>query len=211
MEHITEKIAKLLAKAKSTDSQSEADALMSKAIKMMLEYNISEMDVTAAQNEITEKTSKYGAGWKQRLKNVIYQHNHCTITKGGKKMTVYGNKTDIAVSEFMYNFYATATEKMAEQKLQGHPDKRTLKLDYCKGVLAGLVNRLRTERKAELQQPATIEMIHIKQSAVSDYVEQKLGKLKVTSSAKMPIGDMSAFAAGYTDSQNMRTGSRALC
>jgi hypothetical protein len=210
---IADKISKLLSKAKSTDSQNEADALIAKAMQLMNDHNITNRDIEQHEADITEKSEAKLTGWKYRLKVFLYQINNCAITQKGKVATYYGAKNDLQVAEFMYQYYTNCVAQFAEKywlQYGGH-SKLSVKGDYCKGALVGLKHKLFRESKLAIEACSDLQsVIHIKKAAVSEYLDVKYGKLKTRTSSKLSYNNGHAMQQGHSDAHGIKTGAKQL-
>lgn len=104
------RIKALLAKAGSTDSQAEAEALFVKAHEMMLKWRISEEDIKETDDSVVEANEilafefSLEGSWERELARVIVWSNCCHYTwrKESKKMTLFGEKRDVQLVKFLY-------------------------------------------------------------------------------------------------------------
>lgn len=211
---ITEKIAALINKANSTDSQQEADALMSKAQQLMRENNLSHSDIENTGNEI-EREYYEQRGWKLELFRCLANNNNCTTLKGGKGRSIVGEKKSIEVVKFMFDFYCNCLVSLSERYAVANPNTYSTKLktknSYCMGAVAGLSERLRKETAKHIEaEPQLQGIIHVKKDAVNQWINKEIGKVGKASGRAYSCGDTSAYYQGKADAQTIRSNNKML-
>ena len=209
--NISEKIAALINKAQSTDSQAEADALMSKAQQLMRENNLSYSDVENVGNEIEREYVDY-KGWKAQLFIALAHVNNCTTLVGRKGRSIVGEKQTIQTVKFLHEFYTNCLKTLSENYYRNNPygSKLSIKANYCNGAVVGLRTRLKKETEQhEIATPELTGIIHVKKEAVSQWIAKELGKIG-TRTQRIGCTNYSAFQQGKADAQTIRTNSKQL-
>ena len=209
---ISEKITAPINKAKSTDSQAEADALMSKAQQLMRENNLSYSDVENTGNEI-EREYFDQRGWKKNLLIVLADTNNCTIMKSSKGYSIIGEKQIIQTVKFLFEFYCNCLATLSEKYYQNNAygAKIAIKTSYCNGAVVGLNSRLKKETKMHIEAEPTLQgIIHVKKDAVNQWIAKEIGKVREGSINLGSGSNSDAYYQGREDAQTISTNNKQL-
>lgn len=111
-ESLIEKVKKLIAKARSTESEAEAQIFMAKASQLLTKYNLSMVDVEKPESKGISRHGtqlKYGqrgdeGDWESVLLAVLCVHNMCKsiIHPNDKVMTIIGRTDNCITTEYMF-------------------------------------------------------------------------------------------------------------
>lgn len=147
-ETVIEKIKKIIAKAKGTDNESEANAFMAKASTLLIKHGlaIDEVENEDKPKATYEKGIIFGGGseeglWEDSLLSVIAIHNLCEaiIHSRAKTITLIGRKENIEIAKYMYSVSRdimrrgrskrySAYKKAIKEEYPEHTEKELLKL-----------------------------------------------------------------------------------
>lgn len=212
MSNLINKIQALINKANSTDSQHEADALMSKAQQMMNENNLSHSDIDPKENEI-EECQFNQRGWKKSLIVNICQSLNVSVLSGGIGIQLVGAKSDVELSKFLFTFYVNSLNSLSEKYYQSHPhgSKLSVKNSYCVGAVRSLAIRMAKQKKSETDNnPELSGIMHIKEYAVKKHIEDKYKQKLKEKNLKPAYKPDLAFMNGYNDGKQIATNSKQL-
>lgn len=166
---VMEKIKKLIAKAKGTDNETEAQLFMSKASQLLTKHGMSMLDLEneSKEEDLVKTMTKiaYGDGsgegrWEDTLLATLCTFNLCEsiIYPKSKTMTLIGREENIQATHYMFEasrdiMRGNATKRYAEYRKQTleeakeiYPDKDERQLKREK-----LMSRRDSFRRAYLQ------------------------------------------------------------
>lgn len=210
MENILSKIQKLLAKAASTDSIHEREALLLKAQELLLEYNLdmSQVETLSGHEDIREESTFYSELWETNLLHCIAVNNFCETMRftSSKKINVMGKPSNIAVVIYLYKFFhrslielgMKAYLKMCEERCNGLEPSKKIKdkylLDYMLGGVQGINQRMK-EQKEESSKDAGVYGIMV----ISDKKLEEYSYAKYPNQRKGRGLRLNTHSTGYCD------------
>jgi hypothetical protein len=168
-EQIISRIKKLLKhaeSAKSIGSLKEAEVFAAKAQELLMEYNVTMMEVAMAAEKDNDQFASWTYGesisyadlsgnrWKFELIDVLTKHNLCrfTFNKYLKTFRVYGNMSNVDTVVWLFNFINIALLRLSKDSYCAIPmDRRflTTRRAYIQSFLVGAVHGL--DKKLQLQ------------------------------------------------------------
>lgn len=174
-EQILEKIAKLISKSKSSEeigSIQEAEAFMSKARQLLLEYNLSEDDIKTKNDdyirellnygEIVSLTSNDGIRWLQDLINIICIYNLTKYVHLNRTNSCYivGTQVNIDFTKSLINTMVPVFLNLCSKRWSEHSrqmksglvfpiKKNKFRRDYLDGVVIGVNKNYSEEKRAQ--------------------------------------------------------------
>jgi hypothetical protein len=166
-EKVLDKVQKLLAKAESSKqlgSLEEANAFVAKANEIMLEHNLSMVEVNLKDKEsgLSSSTVSYldnmaGNAWRTKLLALLCHYNFCVsvVTAANKTVTVYGDKENVDVVMFLYSnvsarIYNLGVSEYLSIPKEIRPHKRYNFLkNFALGAVTGLNRKLAEVRAAQ--------------------------------------------------------------
>lgn len=177
IEHIIEKITKLLALSNRNPSENEAAAALLQAQKLMAKHDISVMDVEALQDmkskqPIIEAAAehKWDAAFRKPLAAVIAKNFRTKAWLRGGNVMFYGHETDVVIAkeafEFAYKFIQRNANKAYEEaRAQGRPT-HGIANTYALGFISGIEDALSEQCRAlMLVIPTDVEEEYVSRSA----------------------------------------------
>lgn len=206
---IREKIAKLLAMAQDTSSPNEAAIAAERARKMMDKYQLSELDITPAEDikcgsVVVTKDYKYTPYWLNIMSVAVARYNDCHSAldygkkDGYKHIVFHGLVDDVALAKDMMAYLEKAGVEQCKRYMAsiGHGSYYVAKIGdaFKKGFAQAICTRLSqlSEDRKELTSAAGTSLAIVK----TDIVEQYMGYSPRYSSAKAKTRDASAMRAG---------------
>lgn len=130
-EKLIDKVRKLIAKAESTDSQAEADALMMRANQILLEHNLSmsSVEMDEEENRITEEShaTRFGENkhegnqWEFLLMSTLCCHNMCGcilhVQKGvpGGTISIIGKPGNAETVLYLFDVARETIRRLSKQ------------------------------------------------------------------------------------------------
>lgn len=162
--------------AESFNSQHEAEAFMTKATKLMSEYNILMHEIESAQDRTQEDEFKnwgyseyisyddkhLGHDWKFNLMRCIANHNFVGLRHlpSIKQMRIFGRMENVDMAIWLYSFaveglYALAQKQYKIEVAAKKIDPRTGAYFYKKSFLLGAVDGLDMKLYKERQESAS--------------------------------------------------------
>lgn len=214
---IIQKIKKLLAKAGSTDSPSEAESLFVKAQELMLQNRISEMELQQEDSEFTMEEgqvycySKKSEGkWESALARAISEPNCCkyVISRWSKRtggtaahnyITFYGQPQDVQLVKYFFETTRQTFRQLSKQqaKLNSKGSKNTYIRSFLLGACSGLSSKIvkmtakHVKHTGKDNYPILVSN-HL--SKINDYIESNVNCRTVKSTTR--AGDQSAYGSG---------------
>jgi hypothetical protein len=151
------RVQKLLAKAESAKeigSLEEANAFVAKANQIMLEHNLSMVEVHMKDDDTQLSSSSVsfldnmaGNLWRVRLMTVLCSYNFCvcTVRRHDKTLIIYGDKDNVDVVMFLYSNVAARIYNLGVSTYLGIPkaERPHKRYDFLKNFVLGAVNGLR--------------------------------------------------------------------
>lgn len=190
---IIDKIRKLL--ALSNQDNPEGALAAEKARQIMLEYAIEIRDIPLDRQWDTDPIEKVDRDietkhqWRRALFNVIAIHCDVRVLtiQATKTMNVFGNRSNIAVMDYLYDIAVRWIEKQAAIKYKkpgsgmllfnkGAPaEVGRVPVDYYESAVSGLSNKLADIRKAsDAANPVGTSLVLHRAEAVEDWMEKWL-------------------------------------
>ena len=120
---IIARIQKLMALGTS-DNEQEAALAIAKAQTLLMEYNISESELSNYSNEKTEKVTRIrtdgknrrnSSNWYNGLADVVAHSNLCKILISGSGLIWIGKPTNIEIAQYMTDALANDLQRIAEK------------------------------------------------------------------------------------------------
>lgn len=160
-ERITEKVAKLLRLAKSSNPH-EAALAAARAQEMIDRYNLSEIALEEAEQRPEEAkawdeplfAARSLTSWQKRLAVVLSQHNQCkvvtcSLSRTERAIKIVGTATDVLLVREMFRWCAQEVESLAYQ----HRGNGGVWLNnYRIGVTDGIADQLEKQKAATREQ-----------------------------------------------------------
>jgi hypothetical protein len=210
------RVRALLAKAESTDSPAEAEALTAKAEELMLAYQISR-GALLAEAEIQVMTRVFEGslhvGWRRCLMaaadGIPGTFSLYGSSRGRSAVRVWAEDiqmTEALLSSLMVQA-ATGLAVWWRDELDKRDRATTRKCNYLWGFGRGVADRFALRRTA-LPETSSAALVLVDASRrVREHVE---GMVRVTASRGSQSSTASGFAAGQHDGQSADTGERQL-
>lgn len=190
IQKIKQRIMALLAKAKGTDNEHEAEAFLAKAMEMMQQYQLDVSDMVDADDPILHHTglsqAESGHAWRWKLYSAVAQLYGCKsihvdvgYRPGAKgRMTPWyeqrlvGRESAIITTDLMYPWIVEQVRKAAKDiaKLTGMSEQ-----GQAKRVAAALISRIhkiiRDQQATEPTTPAGRNALVVLNQVVAKYDE----------------------------------------
>ncbi|MGB3507653.1 MAG: DUF2786 domain-containing protein [Microcoleaceae cyanobacterium] len=207
---LLEKISKLLALANSPN-ENEAALAAEKAAELLAQHNLCIADLGKDRDEdiskgIIDKTGRY-VTWKMWILAGIASANGCQAMRSTYtgEMRLVGKKTNITVSQYLYQYLTTVVDKLVKQ----HKGKgRAFISAFRVGCATRLRQRLEDKRKQMQEKGITSNsndsstsalvvrsMFEKNTLAIEAYLQQEGVKFKTQKSAE--ISSNLGFSFGY--------------
>lgn len=169
-DHIIQRIKKLLKHAESAKelgSKEEAQAFAGKANELLMEHNLSMLDVAQSAEgdafseyvygeKISYKDNQSGSRWKFELITVLTYFNLCNFTfnRGLKTFRVYGKMQNVDVVVWMYNFLSIGLLRLAQEAHVNmdpmmkvmYSNRYAFLKDFLLGAVVGIRRKLQAQR-----------------------------------------------------------------
>lgn len=226
---ILEKIKKLMRLKESAEkvgSLAEAQNAAAKMQNLLTKYNIEIHSISTEEEQKSRidqsdkldfKCTKTGGKWKLNLLDVICRYNFCKMifvnNRYSKTMTIIGDKNNIEVVVFIYNFLTLNLFSLAELRwkeyqkvnvIQNSSFRYTFLRNYLQGAIEGLESKFRKEKREMEQQNSTLtSVILYNDKAIESFVQEKIGKLKTSKTSNLR-GHDEAESIGYEDGLNIK-------
>lgn len=223
-ESLIQRIKKLKAHAESAEkigSLEEAKVFMAKVQELMIEHNLSMMEIDSAKEdeEVLKGFSyveavSYADGTyyncRKMLIKVLAQYNFCQIVidKQRKEFTVYGNGINVDNVVWMYWYMAIRMKSLALEAYREHRNENRFKFisDYMLGAVQGIREALEEERTKHNNVTA---LVLYNDKMVEKYMEQ-LGVTYVVKRSKVRTDFGIGAALGFQAGKNLQYQSRKL-
>lgn len=229
MDVILKKLKKLQASyegAKAINSENEAATAAAMINKLLLQYNLTmdqvEQHDFKSRNPLTEMyesgyTKKsIGGSWEYRLYYVLCKHNLCRCYlygKSYKNLYLIGGSENLELVRWMKSMLADRYVELSKQEYKAYvqicnevtftkpKDIASFQRSYLMGCVAGLDDKLTTEKKAMEKEVDTTSMTALvlrNDAAITEYMQNKFGGVK---SVKMnnTLTAKSAYNIGYAE------------
>lgn len=229
---IKDKIEKLLAKAESTDSPHEAEALTAQAHRLMLKWGIEQADLEARgeikAEEIVEVSrtwnTAYAIAWVDFGSNVAHGMGHLRTLKSGarSRQTLYvvGHETDVDNFWFLMNSLEHQATSALASWWKASPERGwgltsqeqyKAKREFLLAFGRAVGKRLR-EQRVEVEQDATpgaALVLVSKEEKVADWVDNRYGGT-LRRGRGMTSGGVGGSAAGHTAGMKASLGEKGI-
>lgn len=121
---VIEKVKKLLAKAGSTDSPQEAEALFVAAQKLMVKHRIQQHELQEETDTLIEKhqiecfAKRLEGMWEVELASTIFWNNcvHYTWNKRATTLSIYGTEQDVQLVKYLFETTRTTFRRLAKSE-----------------------------------------------------------------------------------------------
>lgn len=201
-----EKIKKMLALAKGTNFENEAEQALAMANKLTSEVGLTMEEI--AKISIEDEFGKLGSEflnngeekayqpWRRTLLNALCRMFDCSFVNNRKSGTtkftidIIGRESNRITVQLMYNWIADRTLKEAREKFGKMTAKRN---SYCNGVANAIWNKICQMKPNPKNDKNAWGLVPI--SEVEDYKLSKYPHL-VTTLNKATISDGEAYASG---------------
>jgi hypothetical protein len=221
MEKIVDKVRKLLATAKGTTSEEEAQTSMLLAQKLLAKHGISMSDVDIEEQDsknVVEENVTDPSGrtpwWKKQLAVVIADNFKCkTFIACGYKTTkimFLGLEVDVAVAKDVFQYAETVIDKLAKSYVgkiyrQGKPTKG-IRNEFIWGFITGLQDKFK-----EQVEKNNWGLVLVTDALVVQAYEDK-GLRRASSGGIRPnfSGDAEARSEGYKHGQNFADNKKGI-
>lgn len=230
LEKIIQRIKKLKAHAESAKeigSIEEAALFAAKMEELMVEYNITMMQVDHAKEftkdefahwqyteGISYKDSQANFGWRLNLVRVICKYNFCShvINSGKKQFFVYGHADNVDTVVWLYNYLSIGLMRLAQSewnrigKSTGYSSRVVFLKEFLYGAGYGIDSKLEEQRKANQKMNEYSSLILYNKNALVRYIGNKFGSQlgKGRAYGIKPKGH--AFKDGYAAGKNYNLG-----
>lgn len=174
---ILDKVIKLRTLADQTTNANEAANAAGQAERLIQEYSLSEAELQAKDNSVgkavIEGAVLYSSGRKVPYKSSlaiqlsehygVYLYNDITYSDSGRQVSNYrmcGRESDIGLLHYNYCYFIFEIERLADLNCSKQRGVSVEKLSYSAGCVAGIMERLRAEKRA-MQNQATSSALAI--------------------------------------------------
>lgn len=210
LEKIKNRIAKLLALA-SSPNEAEAQSAMNKAKALMEEHGIRTIDVDPVRKttQVGDESVIYdecahAPKWEVVLASTIAECFDCTVVtwrlNGTPVVSFFGTSTDLQFGVDLFKRLRRSISIMAKEYQKtatGH--HASVSASYKSGMLRKVSERLQA---LYVDVPDTMELIVVKQDAVSQAIKDKFGDVKKRK-VKPSMKDKEAAMQGYADGDKL--------
>jgi hypothetical protein len=218
---IIDKVKKLLSKAGSTDSPSEAEALFTAAQKLMVKHRIAQNDLdeadqpTILKNEVLCFANRLEGNWELRLARTLSRPNGCdyvyskikhkyTSAAEHNKISFYGTEQDTQLVQFFFETTRETFRRLARSEYrrlnqQGSPMPpknqfiRSFLLGACDG-LASKITKMTADHVQEVKATTYDLALRNQLQTVQDYIKTNLDTKTVK--ATRAAGSSEGYAQG---------------
>lgn len=229
---IVEKLKKLMRlqqSAQKIGSEGEANAAAAAISRLLMQYNLSLMDIDPEERKETLQIQRTGCisfkdtygVWKRLLMNVLCEFNYCKtfLISGQTNMIVVGTEANTSTVIYLYDMLRSIFRKLAPVRYEEFTEgkrgaartekyKRKYITSYLTGCVYGLRAKLELEAVANEVQDKTLVVCHnqLINNYMSNYslVERKASKTK-----KKDIAE--AYYSGYRDGKNTSIKKQVKC
>lgn len=227
-EQILDKLAKLYAKAKSTDSEQEAQALMAKVQQLLLEHNLamSTLDNHEAKgkNSVNQKifevhrfTTKVEGDWVSKLVNGICNTNLCRAIREriGTHLTdsimhIVGREETIPIVIGMIEYLIPTIKRVESQswsQYRGIQKRGAYRRDFLMACTLRVIERLKENQQKIAQENNNITALVLRNDqSVQVYIKQAFPHLK--SSKPTVLKQRDGHFAGKSAANNISLNSQ---
>lgn len=208
---LLDKLKKLLDKAKSTDSEAEAQSFMNKVQEMLIENNLSMSSleshtlneknaVIKTKFSLEELTDKRHGQWLSYLINGVAKAFLCQaiLSKHGREahqvnIFIIGRENNIAVVGSMIEYLQPTVMRLEREGWSTYsgPQKRgSYRRDFLLACALRISSRLKeNQRKLEQENNKVTALIRVNDTAVAEFVSKEFPYLKRGKSANQKFRD----------------------
>lgn len=180
LEKVIQRIQQARKLAESTHSRHEKEAAAAFAAKLIAEHQLSEAEIEAHSGKkdeevFTDQESDYNVvyesgrvnAWKQelcwglaKLNGVYCLHypmRNAVSHRRGSRFRVFGRKSDIEITKYMFTYLVTTIQSLAEDYVPGRIGQRGVNPEresWSNGCVKGFLAKMNAE-KAEVMKAAT--------------------------------------------------------
>lgn len=217
-----EKIQKLLEKAKSTNSQAEAEAFFAKASELMTRYGIQEHHLSGRSNKKKEahifKKQNIEKTWRSERPNHIHVRRiiaHCFTVQvirsrdvhGHVTYTMLGTEADCAFAAYAFDILSETFRKLfaayAKERGTGLDDSK-VREGYFIGLYQGFIKAWDDAQAKEIKAQNADSYALVLVDKAQELQNWITSNMKVTYKKVKRSSDGSAFAAGLRDSHKVK-------
>lgn len=208
--NVLEKLRKLLnlaEGAKAVGSLQEAENAMQKAQAILSEYNLSMDNISKEEisNSITEMDmgldyNKRETNWIPALGDRLARYNfcQCLYSERYQKLRIFGQPHNIEMVIMMIEYIVPRIRVLARKAFStytGGEKRNTFLRGFYRGAVFGISERLKREQEKMIEEkPKAGELIRLTDSLVTDYISNKMGRVRESRSSS--ISGTSGFAQG---------------
>lgn len=215
--NIISKIEKLLALAGNNPSETEAQAAMLMAQKLMAEHNLEMAQFEEAGKVKKEAIKDYvegyhNTGWAIHLAQVICDNFRCNLLRAPYFGLVFvGLKEDVAICKAVFTFAAQTLDKnmkkLRRQYRKAGKSTDGISGDYSAGFIAGLQAKYR-----EQVDKNNWGLVLVKDALVEQLTKDIINpKKKAKAGRKLSrSGDVNLYTKGYMDGKSLGSDQKAL-
>lgn len=219
------KIQHLLAKAGSTDSPQEAEALFVKAQELMVKWRIEEsqleeqQETNIEQNDVSCFKRKLEGNWELKLAGALCRPNGCDYTYGkhSQRIILYGAAKDVELVKYFIETTRETFRRIARKEYSAllkkygkHdpdlPKKNKYIRSFLLGACAGLADKMERMTRYTVQQTDGVDaqsyglIVRTALEKVENHIMENVA-VKVVKS-RTHVGDLSAFSNGVKTGKN---------
>lgn len=202
-EQIIQRIKKLLKhaeSAKALGSEAEAEAFALKANELLMEYNLSMLDIAASKDDdavdfsnyvygeyISYKDNQSGNRWKYDLISVLTKYNLCdfTFNRYHVAFRVYGRMENVDVVVWMYNFLSIGLLRLAQERYNTdmllrsqYTNRYAFLKDFLLGAVRGVQAKLEEQRQTQAKNSQMYGLMVINKEMLDKYIKTEDPNIK---------------------------------
>lgn len=223
------KLLKHAESAKSIGSLAEAEAFSAKAQQLLMEYNISMMDVNKAADKDEDQFANWQYGetipysdlsgnrWKLDLIRVITRYNLCSFTYNDRAKTfrVYGHVVNVDTVVWLFHFMSTALLRLSKDSYcalnkmerEGTTRRRYIQ-SFLLGAVSGIDAKLREQKEEQKRNAKMYEVIVYNAKALDTYAHTKIPGLVFRQREKRRLDvDYRGYEKGKEAGRNLKVNS----
>lgn len=214
------KLLKHSESAKELGSEAEAQAFAMKANELLIEHNISMMDIAMSEDPGSDKFANYvygeslsyqdnqsGSRWRLDLVTTLTYYNLCNFTfnRNRKTFRVYGNMSNVDVVVWLYNFLSIGLLRLAQErhvnmdpmmKLQ-YSNRYSFLKDFLLGAVRGIASKLEEQRRQQAKDSKMNALMVVNKQALNEFVHKVVPNIKDNKRKDKRVNVGAAYSEGY--------------